>query len=110
MRPLILPEGFPFPNLITELSPKDTMFDGRADHYLRVGLSALEAIEAGMFGAPEPQTILDLPCGFGRVTRMLRARYPEAAITVCDLDRPGVDFSAATFGARVSTRSPPFPI
>jgi SAM-dependent methyltransferase len=100
MRPLILPPGFPFPNLITDLSPHDTMFDGRGDHYLKVGLSALEAIDVATFGAPDPQTILDLPCGFGRVTRMLRARYPEAAITVCDLDRPGVDFSAATFGAR----------
>jgi SAM-dependent methyltransferase len=107
MRPLILPEGFPYPDLITALSPQDTMFDGRVDHYLKVGLSALEAIEVAMFGGPPPRTILDLPCGFGRVTRALRARYPEAAITVCDLDRQGVDFSAATFGARgvYSTRS-----
>jgi SAM-dependent methyltransferase len=100
MRPLILPDGFPYPNLITDLSPQDTMFDGSVEHYLAVGLSALEAIEVATFGAPEPRTILDLPCGFGRVTRMLRARYPEAAITVCDLDRPGVDFSAAAFGAQ----------
>ena len=31
---------------------------------------------------------------------MLRARYPSAQITVSDLDRGGVDFAAARFGAR----------
>ncbi|WP_458095237.1 glycosyltransferase [Roseomonas sp. WA12] len=84
------------------------MFDGSGEHYLRVGLSALGIIEAALADAPPPRTILDLPCGFGRVTRMLRARYPDAAITVCDLDRPGVDFAAATFDARGVYSEPNF--
>ena len=34
------------------------------------------------------------------------AGYPSAAITVCDLDRPAVDFAAATFAAHEFTPSP----
>ncbi len=83
------------------------MFQGDDNHYLRVGLSALDVIEVALAGA-EPLTILDLPCGFGRVTRVLRARYPAAAITACDLDRPAVDFTAATFLVRPSYSEPNF--
>lgn len=85
--------------MCTDLADADTMHDGRDDHYLAVGLSALACVESALHGRT-PQTILDLPCGFGRVTRVLRARYPSAEITVCDLDRPGVDFAARHFGAR----------
>ncbi|MGG5887557.1 methyltransferase [Falsiroseomonas sp. HC035] len=52
-------------------------------------------------GEAEPQKILDLPCGFGRVTRVLRVRFPHASITACDLDREGVEF------ARRSSRAMP---
>jgi SAM-dependent methyltransferase len=108
MPALKLPAGYRLPNLITELSPGDTMFDGRDDHYLQVGLSALDAIEAALLGVPEPRKILDLPCGFGRVTRVLRARYPAALITVCDLDRPAVDFAAQVFKAQGAYSEPHF--
>ncbi len=99
MAQLHIPEGFQLPGLIVDLAAGDTMYDGRDDHYLAVGLSALRCIEAAL-GSRSPARILDLPCGFGRVTRMLRARYPKARITVSDLDRPGVDFAAARFDAR----------
>lgn len=99
MPDLVIPDGFPLPGLIARLSPDDTMVGGDPEHYLRVGLSALNVIEGAFAGLPDPRRILDLPCGFGRVTRVLRARYPEASITVCDLDRAGVDFSAAAFNA-----------
>ena len=46
--------------------------------------------------------MLDLPCGFGRVTRFLCARYPAASITVSDLDRDGVDYCAARFNAQAA--------
>ncbi len=98
---LTLPAPFRFPGMLTELAEADGMYDGRDGHYVSVGLSALRAIEDALDDAPTPpQRILDLPCGHGRVTRVLRARFPEAAITVCDLDRGGVDFAAARFGAR----------
>ena len=44
----------------------------------------------------------------GRVTRMLRARYPSAEITVCDLDHLCVDFTAAHFSARGVYSKPNF--
>jgi SAM-dependent methyltransferase len=96
---LTLPPDFPLPAMRTELAEGDTMYDGRDDHYLAVGLSALTSIEIALEGRT-PRAILDLPCGFGRVTRVLRARYPTAKIAVCDLDRPGVDFAAKQFNAR----------
>ena len=105
---LTRPDGYPFQNLITEVSPADTMFAGSSEHYLHVGLSALSVIEVSLLGAPAPQTILDLPCGYGRVTRVLRACYPLASITACDLDRAGVDFAAATFDARGVYSEPNF--
>jgi SAM-dependent methyltransferase len=98
---LTLPASFRFPSLVTEVAEDDAMYDGRDGHYVSVGLSALRAIDDALDDAPAlPRRILDLPCGHGRVTRVLRARFPEAAITVCDLDRGGVDFAAARFGAR----------
>ena len=92
-----------FANLEVDLivSKADTMLLSDDAHYLSVGQSALSAIERAL-GATEPKNILDLPCGFGRVTRALRARFPYAKMTVSDLDRPGVDFSARAFNARAA--------
>lgn len=41
--------------------------------------------------------ILDLPCGHGRVTRHLRAGFPQAQLFCCDIDRAGADFCAVEF-------------
>jgi SAM-dependent methyltransferase len=93
--------------MITALAEDDAMYDGRDDHYLRVGQSAATVIERAMRGVA-PARILDLPCGHGRVTRVLRAMYPEAAITACDIDTSGVDFAAAHFSARGVYSKPDF--
>jgi len=66
-----------------------------AEEGLRAVVKAMIAAERTSF-----RRILDLPCGHGRVLRALRAAFPEAEITACDLDRDGVDFCARTFGAR----------
>ena len=90
---LTLPASFPLPSVSTLVAAGDTMFDGRSDHYLAVGLSALHCIERALCGRV-PRAILDIGCGWGRVTRMIRARFPDAGITVCDLDLPGLEFTA----------------
>lgn len=79
----------------------DGMYDGDGVHYFKVGLSAIncidEALEAA--GLKTLRTILDLPCGSGRVLRFLAQRFPEAEITACELAREPVEFCVRTFGA-----------
>lgn len=83
------------------IAPGDTMFDGRLDHYLRVGQSAGQCIATALLaaGSPEPRTVLDMPCGHGRILRILQAMFPAARFTACDLDRAGVDHCATKLGA-----------
>jgi SAM-dependent methyltransferase len=80
------------------------MFTGDAEVYFSVGRSALRCINVSLMAAGiEPvsvRTILDLPCGHGRVLRHLSEAFPDADITACDLLRDGVDYCAGTFGAR----------
>lgn len=93
----------PFAGVDRRISPRDAMFRGNADHYFDAGESALHCIATAIGAARRPPStirrILDLPCGHGRVLRFLRQAYPGAELVACDLDRDGVDFCAATFGA-----------
>ena len=89
-------------DVLDRIDPADEMFDPRdPGHYFWVGRSALDAVERGLaeVGVAEPARILDMPCGHGRVLRLLRARWPQAAFTACDLNRPAVDFCVDAFGA-----------
>jgi SAM-dependent methyltransferase len=90
-------------DLIREISPNDRMVNRRnLDAYFLWGASALRCIQLAMgaVGKHEVASILDFPCGHGRVLRTLKAAYPNASLTACDLDRDGVDFCEETFGAR----------
>lgn len=107
MHQLLLPPDFPLPLMDRAVSEHDTMYLDSDAHYVSVGLSALRIIEAALDGT-EPRSILDLPSGFGRVTRVLRARFPRAIITACDLDPESVEFCAARFGARAALSVPDF--
>ncbi|BBK29543.1 hypothetical protein STHU_01770 [Allostella humosa] len=73
-----------------------------ARQYFWVTEEALRCIAKAMVLGEKTtfRRILDLPCGHGRVLRGLRAAFPAAEITACDIDRDGVDFCARTFGAR----------
>jgi SAM-dependent methyltransferase len=84
-----------------EISPRDGMFAGNPEHYASVGRSALRCVGLALLaaGRPDPRRILDLPCGHGRVLRVLRAAWPDAEITACDLDHDGVDYCERVFGA-----------
>src|ERR1700674_3720793 len=77
---------------------------GAMDHYLAVGHSAIEVIAVAMLavGTIDIGSVLDLPCGGGRVTRHLKAFLPEAELSVGDLDRELEAFTAKTFGAIVA--------
>jgi SAM-dependent methyltransferase len=45
-------------------------------------------------------SILDIPCGFGRVARHLRAAFPDASLTCSDLYQDRVDFCEKEFRAK----------
>jgi SAM-dependent methyltransferase len=94
----------------SRISHRDGMYLGDGRHYFGAGLSALRCVEAALeaAGAARVERILDLPCGHGRVLRFLVRRVPGARVTACDLDRDGVDFCAARFGARPAYSVPDF--
>lgn len=89
----------------TTIHPNDKMFrsarTGGAAEYFGVARAAIASLTAAMAlaGKKDVSSILDLPCGYGRVTRMLRARWPGARLAACDLLTEGVDFCAEHFGA-----------
>ena len=84
----------------TVVSPRDHMWLTGSQWYFEVGTSALQCVQRALaVTGAQPGSILDMPCGHGRVCRMLRAAFPAAQMTVCDLDPDGVDFCAAEFGA-----------
>ena len=87
-----------------EISVLDDMYQGNEEHYFSVGKSALQCINHAILLANKDLSgigsILDFPCGFGRVLRVLKVAFPNAAITGCDLVHEGVDFCEEHFGSR----------
>ena len=71
----------------------------QAEYYSQVGRSALYQILGclSVSHLHEVNTILDLPSGHGRVARHLRAAFPSAQLTFCDIERDAVDFCARAF-------------
>jgi SAM-dependent methyltransferase len=72
-------------------------------HYLSVGLSAIRCIEGALQKSPghnAVRCILDFPSGYGRVLRYLRAQFPDAAITVAEIDRRALEFCTRAFSAK----------
>ncbi len=81
---------------------RDGMYNEDGMHYYRVGLSAIRCIDEALKGGDlkDVRTILDLPCGGGRVLRFLVHRFPGAEITACELASGAVEFCARNFGAQ----------
>ena len=90
-------------NVSARVHPNDTMHAISSDEeYLSAGLSALRCIQYSLNDSNKNcnvRTILDFPCGYGRVLRFLRARFPDADVNVSDIDREAVDFCTGVFGA-----------
>ena len=111
-RRLVLPANYPWKNLNTAVSSRDDMLPSAEHdaHYLAVGVSAAQIIHQALQlqGIVKLSSILDMPCGHGRVTRVLRATHPEADLFVCDLDRDGVAFCAQQFSATPLVSIPDF--
>ena len=92
--------------VIQALDPEDKEntldSDWARQHYFDVGTDALRIIVNSLIAAakPPPQAILDFPCGSGRVTRHLRAMFPDSVIGACDLYAQHVEFCTRQFAAR----------
>lgn len=84
----------------TVLSPNETML---GENYMWVGQGAVEAIISSLGSSllTSVNTVLDLPCGHGRVLRHLVELFPGAQFDVCDLDEDGAEFCASEFGASI---------
>ena len=92
-------------NVMQEISPHDTMYQGgNKVHYFGVGQSALRCIKLAMLAASKDfstvRNILDLPSGYGRVLRYLKAYFLHAHITACDIEQNAVDFCNKVFKAK----------
>jgi len=85
-----------------KIHPLDMMFKlGAADHYLKVGLSAVTCIDKVLEVADSSKVknILDFPCGYGRVLRFLVKRFPDASFTASDIDSRAIKFCFKLFGS-----------
>lgn len=89
------------PGMIATIASGDGTYQGDNAAYFDVGCSALRCIRLALLTAEQENvaSILDFGCGHGRVLRTLKAAFPTAALTACDINRGGVDFCAETFGA-----------
>jgi SAM-dependent methyltransferase len=82
------------------ISNDDLMFvAGQTAHYFHVGEDGLNNVLSSLVRSrlERVESILDLPCGHGRVARHLRAAFPEAKMSFCDIDKGAADFCARTF-------------
>lgn len=96
----------------TVVSPRDGMVDAihGLPHYMQVGRSAIDVIASALVAADNPTitTILDLPCGGGRVTRHLQALFPDSTIFVSDIDSDLQAFVTNVLGATAAEPNPDF--
>ncbi len=83
---------------------KDMMYAGDLSHYLKVGDSAMDNIEQALSAAGRTfdslNEVLDMPCGHGRVLRLLATKVPAERITACEIDSDGIEFCKAEFGCK----------
>ncbi|HEV3456588.1 MAG TPA: twitch domain-containing radical SAM protein, partial [Thermoanaerobaculia bacterium] len=75
-----------------------------AGSYFSLAAAQLAEIDArlrqhGHPGLAGSRAIADFACHYGRMTRVLRAALPHAAVYACDIDRDAVRFCAGELGA-----------
>ncbi|MCE6989082.1 class I SAM-dependent methyltransferase [Dyadobacter sp. CY323] len=88
----------------TTVSAYDEMYvQGAEKHYFQTGLSALINISAALQlsgRTPEEiKSVLDFPCGYGRVLRFTKALFKNATFSACGLEQRYLDFCAEHFNA-----------
>lgn len=91
-------------NISLKIHKNDEMYvPYKAQHYLSVGLSAIKCIDSALEQLEvnrEVKSILDFPCGYGRVLRFLRAKYPEAEIIGGEREKHALNFCRREFSIK----------
>lgn len=91
--------------IIRDICDSDEMLrrdvPGAVEHYFSVGRSAINIITHAMIvtGRSGFETVLDLPCGGGRVTRHLSTFFPDSKLFVAELDKQKEAFVVGLLGA-----------
>ncbi len=91
------------PRVITAVSPDDNMlFEGTLELYFETGEDAFRQIRVGLAaaGVGEPRRVLDVPSGYGRVLRYMRAAWPRAELAAMEIREGAPAFCAEAFAAR----------
>ena len=90
------------PSVDVSLASDDGMYSGDDAHYFACGASALNVVLSALQLADlaAPRAVLDFGAGAGRVTRWLRAAFPDADIDACDLRAQDMEFCRRQFRAR----------
>lgn len=85
----------------SQIHQNDDMFTGNLTRYMSVGKQFADVIiSTAMSTSGAEARILELPCGYGRVTRHLVSAFPERQVTCADVMKPALDFCKAQFGVR----------
>lgn len=89
--------------VIQEISESDGMHRALPDLYFTAGREALRSIRLAMLAAKitDASKILDFASGAGRVMRYLKAAFPDAELTACDVLEEDLAFCSKVFGATV---------
>ena len=94
-----------FPAVAGVIHPDDDMKhpdDVDGTHDASVGRSAIAAIDQALTDAgrsfDDVRSCLDMPCGYGRVLRLLAQEIAPERITACDINRQAIRFCASEFG------------
>lgn len=84
----------------TLIHPDDDMFCGNIAHYEACGRQFAGFVEQASrcVKSGGKKKILELPCGYGRVTRHLVEMFPPADIVVADAMPQAVEFCCEQFG------------
>jgi SAM-dependent methyltransferase len=84
------------------------MYEYHPEGYFLAGREALRHIRLAMLAARRESVdrVLDFGSGSGRVLRTLKAAFPHAALTACNLHQSELDFCAETFGAHAVKSCP----
>lgn len=85
--------------LDNSIHPDDDMFCGSLEHYESCGKQFADfVVHASRLADSPTRRILELPCGYGRVTRHLVQRFSPSDIVVADAMPRAVNFCMEQFG------------